>query len=363
MKPSISPPVSRQWISIVILTVSIPVYANLCWPAISRRGFPEIDPLWLAMRWLWIVPITLSGFFDGGTRLRKWSVGIYSVLSAFFFGGTFISMVPHQVSVVGMFVATVFFWGPINLFLGFAAERASQSLFRLLRIRENANLNAAAKTRAIRAGAVIVVILGLAAGFPLAYRVIAFYAARSTAQFDAEHDWANGHAIWFVGRDEPEAFGASEECYSVENGLKVERVRPGATAAIYCNAYRRVVARKLAQHGPTDKVKDLCTREELQAWISGGRFQPVKTFPLRQGSAEITLKGYNVSGNNNVACFRGEPSKFLYSAIISEKKNALVAITDDSIWIFAKTGELLQSIDFETYRQMGITENVLFTHH
>lgn len=39
-----------------------------------------------------------------------------------------------------------------------------------------------------------------------------------------------------------------------------------------------------------------------------------------------------------------------------------MVITDDSIWIFAKTGELLQSIDFETYRQMGIAEDVLIGH-
>ncbi|MGA9780218.1 MAG: hypothetical protein ACLPRE_13475 [Limisphaerales bacterium] len=150
MKPTISLPVNRQWISIVILTVSIPVYVCLCWPAIGRRGFPEIDPLWLAMRWLWIVPIVLSGLFDGGTQLRKCSIGMYSVLSAFFFGGTFVFIVPNHVSATEIFLATIFIWGPANLFIAFVVERVSQSLFRPFCIRENTNPNVAVKTRVIR---------------------------------------------------------------------------------------------------------------------------------------------------------------------------------------------------------------------
>jgi hypothetical protein len=266
------------------------------------------------------------------------------------------------VNIADMLLATVFPWGPLNLLIAFAVETISQHLFRLLHIREKTLTNDSTVIRPFRAGALIVVILAVAASFPFACRAAAFQAARSSARADAERDWANGRAIWYVRRGDPEAFGSSEECYSVDNGLKTEAVKPGVTAAIYCDVYREVVTRKLSEFGPADKIKDLGTKADLNAWIKSGRFQRAHSFPLKQGTAEISLKGYNVNGYGNVACFRGEPSTFLYYATIPEKKDALVVITDDSIWIFAKTGELLQSIDFETYRQMGIGEEVLIGH-
>jgi hypothetical protein len=314
------------------------------------------------MPWLWIVPIVLSGLFDAATQVRKWSVGIYTILSAIFFAGTFVSIVPHHVNIVDMLLATVFPWGPLNLLIAFAVEAISQLVFSLLHIREKSLTSNATKMRPFRAGSLIVVVLAFAVSFPFACRAVSFQAARSSAKVDAERDWASGRAIWYVRRGDQEAFGASGGCYSVDNGLKTEAVKPGVTAAIYCDAYRDVVKRKLSEFGPAGKIKDLCTKADLNVWIKAGRFQRVQSFPLTQGAAEISLKGYNVKGFGNVACFRGEPSAFLYYATIPEKKDALVVITDDSVWIFDKTGELLQSIDFETYRQMGISEAVLIGH-
>ena len=40
----------------------------------------------------------------------------------------------------------------------------------------------------------------------------------------------------------------------------------------------------------------------------------------------------------------------------------MAVITDDSIWIFTESGQLLQSIDYETYCQIGITEAALLAH-
>lgn len=353
---------NRRWISVAILACSLPVYAYLCRPAIVRRGFPDIDPFWLAMPWLWIVPIVLSGPFDSSTLVRKWSVVIYTFLCAFFFAGTFISVVPHHVDFVDILLGTVFPWGPLNLVIALAVEKTTQRMIRLLHVREQNLSNDTSIMGPLRAGAFMVVIVALAVSFPFACRAAVFHAARASAAADAERDWASGRAIWYVRRGDPETFGASGDCYSVDNGLKTETVKPGVTAAIYCEAYSDVVRRKLSMFGPADKIKDLCTKADLNGWIKAGRFHRAESFPLKQGAAEISLKGYSVKGYGNVACFRGEPSAFLYYATIPEKKDALVVITDDSIWILDKTGELLQSIDSETYGQMGITEDALIGH-
>jgi hypothetical protein len=179
---------NRRWISLAILASSLPVYAYLCWPAISRRGFPEIDPLWLGMRWLWIVPIVLSSLFDGSTQWRKWAVRVYTFLAAFFFGGTFIGYVPHQVNLEAMVLATVFLWGPLNLLTAFVVEKASQHIIQPLLISTNATPRQAIMTRVVRRGALTIGILGIAAAFPFADRAAVFYAARSSAAADAERD-------------------------------------------------------------------------------------------------------------------------------------------------------------------------------
>ena len=287
---------NQRWISFAILATSVPIYAYLCWPAIKQRGFPEIDPFWLAMPWLWIVPIFLSGLFDPASQSRKWRVVIYTLLSALFFSGTVVMVVPHHVT-VGEMLFGLLLWGPVNLLIAFIVEKMSQWLFRLLRISGNWNTETELTKISFRKKFAVVVILCLAAAFPFAYRAMVFYTARTNGQADAEQDWAQGKAIWYVERSDPAMFGASGDgCYSVANGLETETIRPGVTHAVYCEAYRAVVEEKLARFGPTDKVKDLFTEAELQALIRRGRFKRVESFPLKQGTTEISLSGYKTGG-------------------------------------------------------------------
>lgn len=352
---------NRSLISAAILAASVPVYARLCWPAIIRRGFPEIDPFWLAMSWLWIFPITLSGLFDQATQSRKWRVAFYTLLCAFFFSGTVVTIVPHHVT-FGDMLSGLLFWGPVNLLIAFVVEKLSQRLFRRLRFSENSSPDDLSKTIYFRKVFALVVILGLAVAFPFVWRAMIFRGARADGRADAERDWAQGSAIWYMRRSDPPIFGASgADDYSVANGLRTEEMKPGVTSTVYCEAYRAVVEGKLAQFGPTDKIRDLFTEAELQSLIKEGRFKRVETFPLKQGTTEISPSGYKTS--SGPACYSGEPSKFVYCAIVPEKKNALVIINDDSIWIFAESGQLLQSIDDDSYRQMGITEDAMLVHH
>ena len=128
------------------------------------------------MRWLWIVPIVLSVLFDGAGQSRKWSVGVYTILATFFFAGTIVWIVPHHASVPGIILATLFLWGPANLLLALAVEKASRRLFRSFRIWGSTSSNGTTTTHAVLAAAFIVGVLGLAAAFPFAYRGAVFAA-------------------------------------------------------------------------------------------------------------------------------------------------------------------------------------------
>lgn len=308
------------------------------------------------MPWLWIMPIVLSGLFDHNPTSRKPSIIIYTFVASFFFCGTLVFSIPRSSSFAGMIFPTLFLIGPLNLLVALVIEEVSQYLFQFLRISENSSSLICLRNF------IAVAILGLAVTFPFAYRTIDFHAARVDGRAKAERDWANGEAVWYMKRDDPAMFGADGgNTYSVANGLKTERMKPGVTAAVYCEAYRAAVGQKLAQFGPTEKVKDLFTEAELQALIKGGRFKQVESFPLKQGTTEITLSGYKISTGQ--ACFRGTPSKFLYSANIAEKKNALVVINDDNIWIFTGDGQLLQSVDYDDFLKKDSTEADLIAHH
>ena len=122
--------------------------------------------------------------------MRKWSVGIYTVLAAFFFSGTFITVVPHHVDTEDMLLATVFPWGPLNLLIAFGVETMSQRFFLRLHIREKNLSDSATVTHPFRVVVLAVVILALAASFPLACRAATFQAARLSARADAERDCA-----------------------------------------------------------------------------------------------------------------------------------------------------------------------------
>jgi hypothetical protein len=346
---------NRRWVSVAILVVSLPIYACLSWPAIRQRGFPEIDPFWNVIPWLWIVPIILSGMFNHDPRSRKWDIIVYTLVASFFYSGTCFMVVPHHETLNGMLFKLLFF-GPINLLIVFAIEKVSQWLFRLLHLRNNDG----SITR--RGMFVAVGIFTLAVAFPFTCRAIAFQDARASGRADAERDWAHGNAIWYMRWSEPAMFGASGNgCYSLTNGLKTETMRPGVTSNVYFEAYRAVIERKLAQFGPPNTVKDLFSEADLQALIRAGRFKRVESFPLKIGTTEISPKGYQIATGQ--VSFSADPSKFVYCAIIPEKKNASVVINDDSIWIFTKDGQLLQSIDSNSYQQLGITENILRAGH
>jgi len=302
------------------------------------------------MPWLWPVPIVLSGLFDHDPQSRKRRIIIYTLVATFIYSGTIVMMVPRHVTLGLMLLTTLVPFGPINLIIAFVVEMASQRLFRWLHIFDDTSLSARRRIY------FVVAILGLAIAYPSTYQAIIFRNPRANGRETAAKDWAQGNAIWYMRRSDPVIFGASDYgCYSVENGLKTETMRPGVTANVYMEAYRAVVEKKLARSSPLDTTKNLFTKAELEALIKEGRFRRVSAFPLKQGTTEISPIGYKIDTGQR--CSKGEPSKFVYCAIVPEKRNALVVINDDSIWIFSESGQLLQSVDYESYQQMGITGN------
>lgn len=66
-----------------ILIVGTVVYFLLCIPRYGRRGYPEIDPFWLAVVWLWIPPVFISAAYCRWDRRRAVDLLIYSLATGF----------------------------------------------------------------------------------------------------------------------------------------------------------------------------------------------------------------------------------------------------------------------------------------
>jgi len=330
-------------LAVLGLVLGVASYALLCLPAMLRRGFPEIDPFWLAMPYLWVAPILVSGLIDGGTKERLHDVCLFSLFCSFVLSGTWVVMVPHQVSVVGMLLGMIWL-GPLNLLIGFVVEKRAQAMFGVIRTFAPAQetISQVFPRRVFFAGLLIV---AATVSFPFIYRMVDFKCARRRGVWEAEKDWAAGKAIWYVNRDEEQTlFGAIGNAYCVSNGLKTKCWYGGVSDAVYQKAYREVIAAKLAHYGPAEKAKQLFTREELKALLGSERMGQVKTFPLKCGIAVISADGSYRSGN--LGSSRGEPCKYVYAGTAVEKGQALVVATDENILVFDPEGNILQHVEY-----------------
>jgi len=335
----------RPKLSQLILVLGAALYALVCQPAIRSRGFPEIDPLWLAAPWLWVVPVILSGLFEGATKERRQDVLIYIVLSTFFLSSTCIvdAMVPHHVNVFEIAVGMIFL-APLNLLIGFALEKGARAVFGLIRAFAPAQ-ETVPPVFPLRVFVAGVLIVAATVSFPFINRMIDFKCARQRGVVEAEKDWVAGKAIWYVSREEEQTlFGASGNAYCVSNGLKTVCWYGGVTDAVYQKAYRDIIAAKLAHYGPAEKAKHLFTREELKALLVSGRMKKVENFPLKCGVAVISADGSYRSGK--LGSSRGEPCKYVYAGAVDEKDKALVVATDDEILVFDPEGNILQHVEY-----------------
>lgn len=138
--------------------------------------------------------------------------------------------------------------------------------------------------------------------------------------------------------------------------MQIETIPPREWQAVYFGEYRSVISNRLEKYGPTEKAKDFCTIAEIQKWVKAGRFKKAESLPLKQGTTTISAFGYETRREHNWSSASGEPSRFLYFSIIPEKKDLMVVINNEEIWVFAKTGELLQSVNYQDYQKMGIVE-------
>jgi hypothetical protein len=317
-------------------------------PAITRRGYPEIDPWMLALPWLWPVPILLAVPFRQAPRLRDWRMLLYCLGVGAVLGGAFAPVaVPRDVSLLDMIAGAGLYLLPVRIG-ALALEALGLLVLHAMGIRQaGAALppldDAVTGERVVRVWAYLAVVGVAAVAFPFVYHHVAVESARQAGARTAGRDWAAGEAWWPVMMDEPEWSPTAAETFDVKTGLPIMLVFEGLVEETWWESYRSVVRQKLAEYGPAPMVEYLLMEEEFRDFVAQGRFEPLDDHAFRFGTTTFHADGSITAPNIRIGGGLGRR----YRAVLPEKGGALVVIGYGSIYVFHPDGRYIQSAPYE----------------
>lgn len=102
--------VANPQLARLILTAGAALHFFLCGPLYGRRGYPEVEPFWLAMIWLWIPPVIVSAVFIPWNRQRARHLFIYSLVAGFIVSWGTVTLVPSRKHPIEAILEMTLFW-------------------------------------------------------------------------------------------------------------------------------------------------------------------------------------------------------------------------------------------------------------
>lgn len=283
--------IRRPGVARAVLVLGAIVHFALCIPLYGRRGYPEIDPFWLAMAWLWVPAIPISAVFDKWSHSRAIELGVYAVATAFTVSWGWVYFVPNSKGPVDALLDAIF--GGIavtQLFHVFLVEALSRFALRHVRtftpktgcescgydlrgLREArcpecgrpfpksliGRPDQARPMRLQRRWSILLVLalLALSVLFVPAYRQYRFASLARQGAAQAQKEWTAGQATWFVTQAEIAAMSQaeykrfSEMRHEVDpaSGLFIEEVRGDWENQAWRTSYRAVIEQELKKAG------------------------------------------------------------------------------------------------------------------
>lgn len=275
--------------AVAILVAGAAAYWFLCEPAIGRRGYPEIDPFWLAMPKLWILPIILSAWWDDRRTRRFVHLALYALITGFIGSGTIVTLIPNRISYSGMLLRTIF-WGPFHFVIALLLEHFSQRLLRCWRRFDDAPrcakcgyhliyltkprcpecgetfdlalLNSTSASEAVdhrsrRVLAFNVILLAGGIAFPFIFHFACLQYASFRGRTTARTDWESGSAVWYVTDEEyiemihDDTQDGDQHAWSLTyRNMNVQGMHGGIEREMFMRAYRSVIEAELRAEGP-----------------------------------------------------------------------------------------------------------------
>lgn len=352
---------SQPALSAAILAVGAVAYGIACVPAINARGYPPIDALWDAFTYLWPAPILLSAVFaEFDTASRKWQLVVYAICTAAFFEATTIFVVPRYVTIEGVLLGTLFFFGPVHLALTFAFEKGCRAF--ICRYRKSSRPTSDRRRLPQMSLAVFFFgwsILLLTIAFPFAYQSTVNSLERSRGSTRADSDWQSQAALVFVeDYHEPVVVnGISVDWYfDRDTGLEL---RPMHADRGFRDAYNQRISYLVAKNGTPkwSMVHHLIEPGDLIALLSSNELREILAFPYEVTDSIVAFRQGTINRWGSVSSSRGPGltiatpgsshgvSQRNNKVFVGEIKNMpeVVVIRDGYDWVglFHRNGRLL----------------------
>jgi hypothetical protein len=181
-----------------LLAAGTVLYALLCWPAMTRRGYPPIDYLWIGVTYLWVFPVPHFTLICPPGKFSRRVLTAYALATAYIDGCTVVMLVPHRFD-PGQGILLIPFFGPIHLAGVAALAWFSRVVYRYLEVDGCADANDKAARPAIRKFFVWFAILAIAAAFPFLYRKVGIAMDMRAGVERADGDWAN-HSAYILNQ-------------------------------------------------------------------------------------------------------------------------------------------------------------------
>jgi len=343
----------------LILWGGFVLYTELCYPALTRRGYPEIAPFYLAIPWLWPVPVILSAPFEALSWKRVLRLFIYGFVAAVFMEGCSTDLpVPRHPNLDVMLFMGPLIWGPIHLAGTAVTEAIARFVLRYIRVFAPGSETSAGAPSVIPSRNPVRAFYGLvlvgAVAFPFVYHWADLALARQRGEQWAEHDWAAGKGYLMISSDQRDwdSHVLWPQTYDPHTGLQVLEIEYGAVLRTEYEAYRRVIEKKVARYGPAPLAKCLFTPEELASLLKKAKFERVLTFPFKYGHLTINADG-SVSRPSDVAGGgSGEAAPFMYRAVVADKCNVMVLVEERGFTVIHPDGRVLQWITHRVTEDM-----------
>jgi len=283
-----SPRVAR-----LILIVGAIVHFALCIPLYGRRGFPEVDPFWLAMIWLWLPPVFISAVYSRWSRKRAIDLALYALAAGFVVSWGTLNARPSNKSPLQALSELVLYW-PILAICVAIVEALSRRFLAWVRIfaREPAGMYCEScgyclyglteprcpecgtpfdadwlPSRSVpvvlpvsrrRTTLLVALVLAVTVAFPFIYRSYRFWSVAASGRQQAEDDWKNGRVRWFVTPEERQAMSSQQTERFEELRFKTDPATGMEIRAMLVrdwvhrtseSSYRSVIERKLRESG------------------------------------------------------------------------------------------------------------------
>lgn len=261
----------------------------LCWPLYGRRGFPEVDPFWLAMIWLWVPAIPLSAVYEKWSSKRALKLLYYALATGFTVSWGSVEMVPSNKTLVGAAIGLIIY-GPMMAIAVGLAEAVSR--LALTGLRQFSSHPCCTKcgywlrgltlprcpecgtefpvellgssydptvTPVLRRWSALlsILVLLMTVTFPSAYRAHSFHSCAAHGAKQAEQDWQAGSVTCFVTHEEIDAMTPEQIDVFYDPRLQSQSTPrfqiwtmwPDWQHYTWQTAYRAVIERKLRETG------------------------------------------------------------------------------------------------------------------